>query len=564
MLSIQKITAIGRTYRHLGRYRQILTIFLKYGFEDLLERLKIDHYIEVGLQMISRKRRDRVERLTRAERIRIIFEELGPTFIKFAQIASTRPDLIPIEFINELAKLQDKVPPFPYEQSREILLEDFGRPPEELFEFIDEIPLASASIGQVHRAKRKDGKDVVIKIQRPGIRKIIEIDLEIMLYLASLMERNITEVSLHRPTDVVEEFARTLEKELDYTIEANNMERFARQFAADPTVYTPTIYRDTTTARVITMEYIDGIKVSETDRLAIAGLDTKLITSRGANLCLKQVFHNGFFHADPHPGNIFVLPDNVICLIDFGMVGTVDRQTREIFVDLIDSIVHRNSTEAAQVLLKLTSWEDEPDVRSLERELADFMGRHLYKPLKDIEVGRLLQNLLELVSHFRLRIPPDIFLMIKALTTLEGVAKKLDPDFDMVTQSGPFIARVKIARFYPERIADDLLTLALELHHFLQRIPKEILDITRMIKHDRLTIRTENKGLEAMMAAQHQISNRLSFSIIIAALLVGSALIVISDTPPLFYGISLLGIIGFIAASVMGIWLLVAILRRGL
>ncbi len=564
MLSIQKVTAVGRTYRHLNRYRQILTIFLKYGFDDLLNRLHIDQYIELGLQMITRKRRERVEIMTRAERIRIVFEELGPTFIKFGQIASTRPDLVPIEFITELSKLQDKVPAFPFDQVRNTIKQELGALPEELFEHFEETPLASASIGQVHQARMKDGREVVVKIQRPDIRKTIEVDLEIMLYIASLMERNIQEFSLHRPTEIVEEFARTLGKEVDYNLEATSMERFSRQFAEDLTVYVPKVYRDMTTSQVITMEYVNGIKVSDTATLKAAGLDTRLITARGANLTLKQVFHNGFFHADPHPGNIFVLPGNIICLVDFGMVGTVDRQTRENFVDLLDSIIHRNAAEAAQVILRITDWEDQPDIRALERELADFIGRYLFKPLKDIEIGRLLQQLLQLVSHHRLRVPPDIFLMIKALATVEGVAKTLDPKFDMVTQAAPFIARVKIARFYPERIAFDLVNLAGDLRQFLQKVPKDILDITRMIKNEKISINVENKGMETTLATYHKISNRLAFSIIIAALLIGSALIVISATPPLFYGISFIGIIGFLAAAVMGIWLLVAIVRKGL
>ncbi len=564
MLSIQKITAIGRTYRHLNRYRQILTIFLKYGFDDLLNRLHIDQYIELGLQIITRKRRERVEKMSRAERVRIVFEELGPTFIKFGQIASTRPDLFPLEFVNELSKLQDKVPSFSVEQAKDILQQELGLPPAEIFERFDEIPLASASIGQVHRARLHDGREVVVKIQRPDIHKIIEVDLEIMMYIAGLMERNIQELALHRPTGIVEEFARTLEKEVDYTLEASSMERFGRQFAEDPTVYVPKVYREYTTARIITMEYINGIKVSDLEGLQAAGLDTRLITTRGANLTLRQVFHNGFFHADPHPGNIFVLPGNVICLIDFGMIGTVDRQTRENFVDLLDSIVHRDAAEATQVILRITSWEDQPDIRALEREIADFIGRHLFKPLKDIEVGRMLQQLLQLISHHQLRVPPDIFLMIKAVTEVEGVARALDPQFDMVTLAAPFIARVKIARFYPERIAFDLIHLAGDLRHFLQKVPKDILDITRMIKSEKISVNVENKGLDVMLATYHKISNRLAFSIIIAALLIGSALIVISATPPLFYGISFIGIIGFLAAAVMGIWLLVAIVRKGL
>jgi ubiquinone biosynthesis protein len=563
MLSIRKIGVIGRTYRHLNRYRQILTILFKYGFGDLLEMLKIDQYIEVGLQMISKKREVRIERLTRPQGLRMAFEELGPTYIKLGQILSTRPDLIPMEFVEDLSKLQDHVPSFSFDKVRKVIVAEFNRPPEEIFDQLDESPLASASIGQVHRAVLKDGEAVAVKFQRPGIRKIIEVDLEIMLHLATLAERHIEELALHRPVKIVEEFARTLEKEIDYKIEATNMERAARHFIDDPNVYIPKVFRQTTTSRVLTTEFIDGIKISHIDRLEAAGLDRKIITARGADLVLKQIFEHCFFHADPHPGNIFVLPDNVICLLDFGMAGVVDHQTRDDFVDLVESIINQNEVRAAQVLLKLTYREEEPDRRLLEREVADFMGRHLYKPLKDIELGKLLQQLLELATRFRLRIPPDIFLMMKALSTVEGVGRMLDPEFDMIARATPFITRVKLERFKPERIAADVYDMGSQLLQFVRQFPNQLLDLANLIRQEKLRLQIEHRGLENMLATHDRISNRISFSILIASLIIGSALIVISETPPLVYGISLIGILLFFAAAIMGIWLLVAILKKG-
>ena len=563
MLSIRKIGVIGRTYRHLNRYRQILTILFKYGFGDLLEMLKIDQYIEVGLQMISRNRGARVERLNRPQRLRMAFEELGPTYIKLGQILSTRPDLIPMDYIQELSKLQDDVPAFPFAEVRKVVESEFGRPPEELFDSLEEKPQASASIGQVHRAVLKDGEAVAVKFQRPRIRKIIEVDLEIMLHLATLAEHHIEELVLHRPVKIVDEFARTLEKEIDYTIEATSMERCARQFLDDPHVYIPKVYREVTSSRVLTAEFIEGIKISDIDRLESAGLDRKVITIRGADLILKQVFEHGFFHADPHPGNIFALTNNVICLIDFGMVGVVDRQTRGNFVDLLDGIVHQNEVQASEALLKLTYWDEEPDRRLLEREVAEFMGRHLYKPLKEIELGKLLQHLLEVAGNFQLRIPPDLFLMIKALGTVEGVGRMLDPDFDMIARSTPFITDVKLERYKPERIAADIFDLSAKLLQFLRQFPKELLDLSQIIRQKKLSFQIEHRGLETMLVTHDRISNRISFSILIAALIIGSALIVISETPPLVYGISLIGIILFFAAAIMGIWLMVAILKKG-
>lgn len=563
MLSIRKIGVISRTYRHLNRYRQILAIFFKYGFGDLIELLKIEQYIEVGLQLISRKRRDRIERFSRAKRVRMALEELGPTYIKLGQVLSTRPDLIPVDFINELSKLQDNVPPCSLGDARDVITSELGLPPDDLFENFEEIPLASASIGQVYRASLKDGEAVAVKVQRPGIRKIIEVDLEIMLHLATLMERHLEELALHRPVRIVEEFAKTIEREIDYTIEATNMERIARQFLDDPTIYVPKVFRGTTTPRVLTMEYVDGIKISHTDQLDRAGLDRKIITLRGANFYLRQIFDHGFFHADPHPGNIFVLPDNVICLLDFGMVGSVDRQTREEFVDLVDGVINEQENRVCQILLKLAVWDEEPDLRSLEKDVAAFMGQHLYRPLKEIKIGRLLQDLLDITSRYRLGIPPDLFLMMKALGTIEGVALSLDPDFNMITQAQPFIERVKLARFFPQRIAGDIFRMVSDLLQFTRQFPRDVLDITRLIRQKKLTVKLDHQGLEDMLATHDQISNRISFSIIIAALIIGSALIVISGTPPFVYGISLIGIILFLGAAIMGIWLLVAILRKG-
>ncbi len=561
--SIRKIGVIGRTYRHLTRYRQILTVLFKYGFENLVEHIKIEQYIEIGLQMISRKPRARVEKLSRPERIRMMFEELGPTYIKLAQILSTRPDLIPVDLLNELAKLQDKVPSFSFSAAQEIIVKELGQTCADVFETIDETPIASASIGQVHRARLKNGEEVAIKIQRPGIRKIVEVDLEIMLHLATLAERNIAELKPQRPVKIVEEFARTLEKELDYNIEATNMERMTAQFLDDQTLYIPKVFRDFSTSRILTMEFMEGIKVSDIHNLNESGLDCKKIITRGSDILLKQIFDHGFFHADPHPGNIFVLPNNVICLLDFGMTGSVGRHIRENFVDIIDGVVHQDETNTTQALLRMTTYEEEPDRRLLEKDVADFMGQHLYKALKDIEIGKLLQHLLKLAAHHGLSMPPDIFLMMKALSSIEGVGLMLDPEFDMITQAEPFIRHIKMTRFKPHRIAGDIMRLTAETFEFFQQFPKDMLEITRLIRQRKLYFKHEIQNLDTILATHDQISNRISFSIIIAALLIGSALIVISKTPPLFYGISLIGIIGFLAAAVMGIWLLIAILKKG-
>jgi ubiquinone biosynthesis protein len=493
----------------------------------------------------------------------MVMEELGPTFVKLGQILSTRPDLISVEFIQELSKLQDNVPPFPYTEARQIIESELGRPLEDIFQHFEDTPLAAASIGQVHRAQLKDGEEVVIKVQRPGIRKTIEVDLEIMLHLASLMERHLEELQVHRPVRIVQEFARTLGKEIDYTIEASHIERFARQSMDDPTVYIPKVFRDTTTERVLTMEYIDGIKVSEIDRIEREELDRKIITTRGADLILRQIFDHGFFHADPHPGNIFVLPDNVICLIDFGMMGYIDRQTREAFADFVYTVIHHDESRATQILLKLIEYDEKPDVRALEKDLTDFIGQYLYVPLKDLQMEKLLHQFLKILSRHRLQIPQDLFLMMKALATVEGIGLLLDPDFEMIKQTTPFIQRVKMARYHPKRMADGIVRSGVEFVQLMQEIPGEAREILEQMKQGKIKMEFEHRGLEPMLSTHDQISNRIAFAIVIAALIIGSALIVLSKTPPFVFGISVIGIIGFLAAAFMGLWLLIAILKKG-
>ena len=564
MISIRKIGVLGRTYRHLNRYRQILTIFIKYGFGDLLETLKIEQYIEFGMSVISRNRRERLEKLTRAERLRMAMEELGPTYIKLGQILSSRPDLVAVEFINEFAKLQDKVTPFSFSTFKDSLETELHGDIDTFFAFVDPEPLASASIGQVHRARLHNGEEVVIKVCRPGIAKIVEVDLEIMLHLATLAERHIEEIAFHQPVRIVEEFALTLAREMDYTIEASSMERVANQFLAEPNVYIPKVYREFTTKRVLTTEFIDGIKISDTQRLLDVGLNCRHITELGADILLKQIFVHGFFHGDPHPGNIFVLPKSgAICLIDFGMMGMVSRSTREMFVNLADSLMQKDEAGLVQYLLKLTDWDDEPNMMRLEKDVAEFIGRNLFKPLSEIRLTKVIHQLLELTAKHCLRIPPDIFLMLKALAQVDGIARNLHPEFDIFQETIPFIRRIKIARISPGRIRTDVMKLAEQGFEFLVDFPKDLLEISRSLRKKNLSLNLVVKDLDKILATHDQISNRISFAIIIAALIIGSALIVISNMPPLLYGISLIGLIGFLAAGVLGVWLLVAIIKKG-
>ena len=560
---IRKIGIVSRTYRHMNRYRQIITVLFKYGFGDLVDRLHVGQYLEIGMQMISRKRRDRVEKLTRSERLRMALEELGPTFVKMGQILSSRPDLIPVEFIEELSKLQDNVPPFPFSQVREIIEAELTSPIDEIFQKFEETPLAAASIGQVHRAQLRNGEDVIVKVQRPGIRAIIEVDLEILLHLATLIERHIEEWEIHRPTRIVEEFARSLEKEIDYTIEASNAERFARQFIGNSSVYVPRIFMETTTKQVLTMEYVDGIKASEIDKLDNEGLDRNIIASRGADLILEQVFKHGFFHADPHPGNVFIMPDNVICYLDFGMMGRVDRYAKEHFADMVYGYVKRDESRIAGAILKVVEWDREPDRRILERDIRDFIEAYLYKPLKELHIGDIFQKLLELITTHGLRLPPDIFLMIKAMAQVEGLGLVLDPDFDMTERAAPFIKRIKLERLSPKRVVGDFFESGGDLVQLLKDIPEELRTILKQLRQGKARIVFEHRGLENVISGLDRSSNRIASALIISALIIGSSLVIRTEMGPFLFGFPILGVVGFSIAGIFGIGLLISILRSG-
>jgi ubiquinone biosynthesis protein len=560
---IRKIGMVTRTYRHIGRYRQILAVLFKYGFGDLVDRLDVGRYLELGSRVFGKGGAEPVEARSRHERIRMAFEELGPTFIKMGQILSTRPDLIPVALAEELSSLQDSVPPFPFQQARELIEAELDAGISDVFQSIEETPLAAASIAQVHRARLSSGRDVVVKVQRPGIERTVTVDLEILLHLAGLAERHVPELSFYRPTRIVEEFARVIERELDYSVEARFMERFARQFAGNDSIHVPAFFSEYSTNRILTMEYIEGIKASNIEQLDADGYDRKLIASRGAELVLDQVFRFGLFHADPHPGNVFILPGNVICYVDFGMMGTVDQRTREDFVDILTGYVGRDEVRTAQAVLKVVEWEKEPDRRALEKDLLEFMEMHLYRPLKEIRVGDVLQEFMGLVSKHRLLIPADLYLMIKTLTEMEGLGLRLDPDFDMVEKTAPYIKQIKMQQFSPGRIASEILNSGSDLVQLARAIPGELREILSQLKLGRIRIGLEHRGIEEFIEELDRSSNRISFALIISSLIIGSSLIMSAGIGPYLFGLPFLGLLGFSIAGVFGIWLVIAIFRSG-
>ncbi|MFZ0959398.1 MAG: AarF/ABC1/UbiB kinase family protein [Terriglobia bacterium] len=561
MISIRKIGAMGRTYRHAKRYGEILNVLIKYGFGDLVDVLNIKQHIEIGIEKITGKEPERIAKLSRPERVRMTLEELGPTFVKLGQLLSTRPDLIPLEYVQELSELQDNVPAFPYDEVRAAVKAETGRFPEEIFGSFDQRPIAAASLGQVHKAILKHTEEVVaVKVQRPNIQQTIEVDLGIMLHLASLMERHVTEIEAFHPTQAVNEFARSIEEELDYTLEASHIEHFARQFLDDETVYIPMVYRYLSTQRFLVMEFIDGIKASALDRLKQDRYDLQEIASRGADSILKQISVFGFYHADSHPGNIFILPNNVICFIDFGMMGRIGQQEREDFTDFVELLINKDENKIVDALLKLTNYAEDPNRSELQRDLMEFIDRYAYLPLKKLEIARMLQSVLEILTKQGMSLKPDLYLMIKALSIAEGLGRSLDPEFEIVNHAKPFFRNIKASRYTPKRIARDLVDSGTELLRLFKEIPGEVREVLKNVRDGKLKIEIEYRALDRTLYRLDLISDRIASAIVLASLIVGSSIIILSKTPPTWHDMPVIGLVGFLIAAV---WGLTSILRSG-
>jgi ubiquinone biosynthesis protein len=560
---IRKIGLIGRTYRHINRYREIITVLFQHGFGDLITNSQIEKYLDFGKKFIPNKKIEKVSSLSRWERIRIVLEELGPTFIKFGQIMSNRPDILPEPLLIELEKLQDLVPPMPNKEAERMIEQELGKPISVLFKNFDTNPIASASIAQVYRAELFSGEKVAVKVQRTGIQKIIETDLEIMFHLSLLMEKHITEMQILNPVETVKEFERSIRKEIDFNIEASHIERFARNFQTDLTIYIPEIYKDYSTKKILTMEFIEGIKVSNLKALKETGINALLVAEQGCDLILKQIFEHGFFHADPHPGNIVILKDNITCFLDFGMMGTLLPKHQDYLGNIIVGVVNKDSKKITETLLRLTGTYNIENRDQLEQRVSELINQYAYISLKEIKVGEFLNKLFRMLIDFKLRLPSDFYLLSKALITIEGVGTKLDPDFDMVKHIEPFAKNLLKKRLDPVKLAKDLYSSAAEFRLLLKDFPYEIREIIRQIKTGKLKVEFEHKGLEPMLIKHDQISNRIAFAIVLAALIIGSSLIVLSKIPPLWNEVPIIGIVGFVGAGIMGFGLLISILKHG-
>jgi len=557
-------TRLNRNIRSIRRYRTILGILIAYGFGHVVEQLNINYYLELGRRLVTFGAAPReIERLTQPERMRLAMEELGPTFIKLGQLLSTRPDLVPGEYVEEFRKLQDRVPSFPFAAVKEQIQRELGIPVEEAFVELSPTPMAAASIAQVHRGRLATGEEVVVKVRRPEIEKVIETDLDILMGLAFLIERHIPASDIYDPTGIVKEFRRTIQREMDFAREGHTIDRFAANFADDPTVHVPAIYWEQTGETVLTMEYVEGIKITDFARLTEAGCDLKVIARNGANAFLKQVLVHGLFHGDPHPGNLFILSENRICMLDYGMVGRLGDDLKFQLVDLLLAVLQRDVDSVISQLLYSGELLDEVNVRQLKRDLTEFIDDYYEVPLQEIKVGRLLTEFVEILTRYRIKFPADLMLLAKALMTMEGLGRQLDPEFDMVGQLRPFMETLLRERITPGSLSRDMLRTGKAYGSLLKNLPRDLKEFINRVNRNKFKIDLEHRGLEKLITDLDKASNRLSFSMLIAALIIGSSIIMQTSKGPLLLGFPVLGFLGYSIAGLLGLWLAIAILRSG-
>ncbi len=539
--------------KHLARYRQIAGVLADEGLHVVIDATGLRRVTPVR----AGSRRSPDDALTVEQHARRAIERMGPTFIKVAQGISTRTDIISPALAAELRRLQDEVPPEPFEAVRAVLEADLETPVEELFATFDETPAAAASLGQVHFATLHDGTEVAVKIQRPNVRHQVEVDIDIALTQARWVAEH---TDLFEDVDVVgiaEEYAEAVRHELDYTREAANAERFWRAFADDDTVAFPQVFWEFTTSRVLVLERIVGVKLNRLDELDAAGLDRAELAVRGIRCYLHQMFELGFFHADAHPGNFIALMDGRVGFTDFGRVGRISESSRDRFIDLIWAAMNKDAQLATDTLVAV-SGNPEIDEVELEREVARLIGKYHGLELGGIEFGELLTETLGLIRGHRLGVPSDFALLIGTLGTLEGVGAMLDPSFDFASVAKPFADEVVRNRMRPEVVFDKAAKSWRHTVRVLETLPDNLDRLMRRLSRGEVKVSVRPTGYEGLMAELHELVNRLAFAVVVAALVIGfSSLVSVAGVPS---WVRLVGQVGFVAAFVVSFWFFGSIL----
>ncbi len=550
------------TLQDIKRVAELSAILIRHGFGDLIGRMGLAGAVRKAGQSVTQPGAVHTGALTRPQRLRLALEEMGPTFVKLGQILSSRVDLLPPAYIAELGKLRDSVPSIAFTALLVEVEAERGHPLADDFLEIDPVPLAAGSIAQVHRARLQTGEPVILKIRRPGIRAVIEADLRLMRQLADIAVAESHEIRRFRPHDVVEEFARSIRSELDLADECRNAERIAANFGDGAHIHVPRVYWDWTTDCMNVQEIVTGIPGTDLDAARRAGLDLRQIAARGADAVLQMMFVDRLFHADPHPGNVFYLPGEEIVFIDFGMVGHISVKRRDELVDLLTGVVERRPEAVAGILL---NWAGagpaaNPDI---ETQIERFIDRVHGVPLSSLNMSELVSDLIAVVREHELALPPDMTLLTKAFTTLDGMGRELDPDFDMVASVGPLLRRLMLERYSPARLARNARDNLAAGAGLLNALPKDLGELLTAARQGNLTFGIELRRMDHLMDRFERSIMRVTLGILIAALIMGSSIVMTVVEGDLPVGLAIFAMAGFLGAVAGGLWLLWSILRDG-
>jgi ubiquinone biosynthesis protein len=558
-------TKIGRSYRNMLRYKQIVTILIKHGFRDFVEHSNLLKKINFKDKIFGTdKYQPKTKKIINShwQRLRMVLEELGPTYIKLGQFLSNRPDIVPSELCNELEKLLDDVPPFSGNMAVMILEKELNASINDVFKHFTKKPFSAASISQVHEGILKNGKKVAVKIQRPGIKSIIDADIDIMYHMAKLIKKHVEGAEVIDPIDIVDEFKDGIIHELDFENEAINIDKFYIQFKDNDSIKVPAVYKEYSTKNVLCMEYMEGTKFTELDTTD-KNLDVDTITSQLADLVLMQIFEKGYFHADPHSANLLVCEDNKICFIDFGLMGLLPPKHKTSMCEMIFGLVHHNPERITRAIIRVSLNKEIENKNILENQVFKIIENYAYLPLEDINVGHFLRDLLNTIVANKLKIPADMYLLLKAMVSLEGTVRKIKPKFDMISHFEPYVKKLIYATSGPAAFLKAIYKSGFDYTTLLCELPAELRELFDQIKNKTMKIQFEHRGLEPLLDKGDQIINRVAFSIITASMMIGSALIIHARMPPLVAGVSLIGVITFLFSVFMGALLLIYIIKHG-
>lgn len=545
----------------ISRYRKVIQTFAKYGFADLVAERSFRNFLKR-----SKKSRHGNGKNggTRPERIRLLLQELGPTYVKLGQLLSNRRDILPEEWIKELEYLQDEVEPVPFAEVKKVIEEELGSERMKLFRSIDPKCLASASIAQVHRAELYDGTRVVLKIQRPGIKATIKDDFSIVRDVVGLLLKNFKELENYQPYRLIDSFESAMTEELNFKREAINVNRFRENFKKDDRIYVPKVYQEMCTYKLICMEEVSGTKISDLVELENKHADkVDELAQLGTDLFFKQIFEHGFFHADPHPGNIFILDNGQVCFLDFGIMGSLMPDEQDDLAELMVQMSRKNISRIAHILQRMAISSSIPNERAFERDLYEMLEVFDTVSLDDFPLSDRIQRFRNILTDNTIELSRNYYLLMRTMAVLEGVIQHLEPSYNVFGNLRHYAKELLLKRFRPGRMASKAFDLLEDGSVFLKELPGDAKSIIKKMREGKFQMEFHHRNLEDLYKTFDIVSNRVSVAILVAALIIGSSLIVLANIPPyVFDNVPMIGFIGFVISGLLGLWLVISILRH--